>query len=186
MIADNTGGDSIEASVSDGQDHTITVSFVSGSYVLHDPAGIQSLQPSCVAANPATVSCHRSGGTSVEIRTGTGDDKIAFLSMQANDAGEALAGAGNDRLLGSANHGGNQLRGEGGADRILGRDGNDALYGGAGNDRLKGGPGKDFLAGGGGSDLLLARDGERDQRILCGSGSDRARVDPIDVAPVSC
>jgi Ca2+-binding RTX toxin-like protein len=186
VIADNTGGDSIEASVSDGQDHTITVSFVSGSYVLHDPAGVQSLQPSCVAANPATVSCHRSGGTSVEIRTGTGDDKIGFLSMQANDVGEALAGAGNDRLLGSANHGGNQLRGEGGADRILGRDGNDALYGGAGNDRLKGGPGKDYLAGGGGSDLLLARDGERDQRILCGSGSDRARVDPIDVAPVSC
>jgi Ca2+-binding RTX toxin-like protein len=186
VIADNTGGDSIDASVNDGQDHQVTVSFENGSYLLHDPAGVASLQPSCVAVDPATVSCRRSGGTSVEIRTGAGDDEVSFTSMQANDVGEAIAGGGNDRLIGSSNHGGNQLKGQAGADRILGRDGNDALYGGGGRDRLKGGPGKDAFDGGGGTDLVLARDGERDALIACGPGADRALIDAIDVAPQSC
>jgi Ca2+-binding RTX toxin-like protein len=183
VIADNTGGDTIEASVSDGQDHQVTVSASGGSTVLHDPAGIQSLQPSCLAVDPATVRCGRgTGRTSVEIRTGAGDDTVTFASLQGNGVGEAIAGPGNDRLVGSSNHGGNQLKGEAGNDRILGRDGNDALYGGGGNDRLKGGTGTDFFAGGGGADLILARDGERDSRILCGSGADQALLDAIDMA----
>jgi hypothetical protein len=188
VIVDNTGGGEVDASVNDGQDHEITVSLQGGSYVLHDAAGIQSRQPSCASLDSATVSCTEPGIHSVEIRTGAGDDSITFSSMRRNDVGEAIAGPGNDLLVGS-DQSGDQLKGQAGADRIFGNDQNDALYGGPGNDRLKGGPGKDFLTGNGGADFLNARDGERDQRVLCGAGKDRALLDAIDfsgTSPSSC
>jgi Ca2+-binding RTX toxin-like protein len=186
VIADNTNGGEIEASVRDGLDHHITVSFQSGSYVLTDTKGVQSTQPSCALLDAQTASCTRSGGTDVEIRTGTGDDVVVFQSMVENDVGEAITGDGDDAMIGSRNHGGNQLRGQAGNDAIFGRDGNDALYGGPGADKLVGGAGKDYFSGGPGNDRLRAGDGQRDSRLLCGSGDDRAGFDRIDPAPVSC
>jgi hypothetical protein len=188
VIADNTNGDEIQASASDGMGHEVTVSFDGGSYKLHDAAGVVSRQPSCIAVDPTTVSCPPVGIGDIEVRTGAGDDTITFASMQDNDFGEAIAGPGNDLLFGSGSDG-DQLHGGSGADRIRGLGGNDALYGEVGADRLNGGPGKDFLSGGGGPDFVQARDGERDQRVLCGAGNDHATLDPIDVShtsPRSC
>jgi Ca2+-binding RTX toxin-like protein len=186
VILDNTGGGEIQASAQDDLAHHVTVTFRDGSYLLSDTRGVQSRQPSCTAADAQTVSCTRTGGTDVEIRTGAGNDVIVFQSMQGNDVGEAISGDGNDAMIGSRNHGGNQLRGQGGADMIFGRDGGDALYGGAGADKLVGGRGKDYFSGGPGNDRLRAGDGERDSRLFCDGGDDRASFDRIDPAPVSC
>jgi hypothetical protein len=95
---------------------------------------------------------------------------------------------GPDRL--DATRGGERLRGRGGADRIVGSSVADCLYGDRGRDRmmgrgggdvLLGGPDRDHLSGGGGTDLLHAADGSAD-RLDCGSGRDRAVVDPLDRA----
>jgi serralysin len=79
-----------------------------------------------------------------------------------------LGGSGNDTLIatpdGSILHGGN---------------GQDKLIGGAGHDNLTGGRGKDIMRGKKGRDLIRAIDGTRD-RVNCGSGLDRAKVDGID------
>ena len=79
-----------------------------------------------------------------------------------------LGGSGNDRLIatpdGSIIHGGN---------------GRDRLIGGPGKDNLTGGRGHDVIRGGKGRDLLRAIDGTRD-RVNCGGGRDRAKVDGID------
>jgi Ca2+-binding RTX toxin-like protein len=186
VIADNTGGGEIQASGRDAVNHHITVTFRDGAYLIADTQGVQSLQPSCTAVDSQTVSCARTGGTDVEIRTGTGNDVVVFQSMEANDVGEAITGDGSDGMIGSRNHGGNQLRGGPGDDLIFGRDGGDALYGGPGADKLVGGIGKDYFAGGSGNDRLRAADGERDSRIFCGGGNDRAAFDRIDPMPVSC
>jgi Ca2+-binding RTX toxin-like protein len=186
VIADNTGGNDIHASANDAQTHEVTVTFQGGSYQVNDRAGVQNLWASCVVIDAETVSCPRTGATTVQISTGAGDDIIVFQSMQANDVGEAISGPGNDGIDGSQNHGGNQLRGGPGNDLIFGRGGNDALYGGGGRDQMNGGSGKDYLSGGAGNDDLKARDGARDSRILCGGGDDRATFDRIDPMPVSC
>jgi Ca2+-binding RTX toxin-like protein len=107
----------------------------------------------CTQAGPTAATCVPAGLNTIEIRTGTGADEIAFESMEPGAVGAAYAGGGRDRLIGNSNGAsGNQLHGGGGADRIIGRGGNDALYGEAGGDRLKGGPGRDYFAGGRGSE----------------------------------
>ena len=79
-----------------------------------------------------------------------------------------LGESGNDTLIatpdGSVLHGGN---------------GKDKLIGGAGHDNLTGGRGADVMRGGKGRDLIRAIDGTRD-RVNCGPGVDRAKVDGID------
>lgn len=65
------------------------------------------------------------------------------------------------------------------ADSIFGRKGNDQLDGGPDNDLLDGGSGRDQIYGGSGNDIIWARDGQRD-KVDCGSGRDRAVVDPKD------
>lgn len=73
------------------------------------------------------------------------------------------------------------LRGLGGEDFLSGEDGDDTLLGNAGADVLSGGPGLDELAGGSGRDRINALDG-RSERVNCGKGKDRARLDPDDEA----
>jgi hemolysin type calcium-binding protein len=79
-----------------------------------------------------------------------------------------LGGSGNDTLVatpdGSTEHGGN---------------GNDTLLGKRGRDNLTGGRGHDVMRGRKGRDLIRAIDGTRD-RVNCGRGVDRAKVDGID------
>ena len=84
--------------------------------------------------------------------------------------GNYLAGGGHD----------DTILGLGGNDTLLGGAGDDLLTGGRGNDVISGGAGADRLFGGPGSDTINAVDGERDV-IDCGTGSDHATVDPVDI-----
>jgi Ca2+-binding RTX toxin-like protein len=99
-----------------------------------------------------------------------GDDRIAPQSDYARAAPRRvlLGEAGRDTLVatpdGSNLHGGN---------------GHDKLIGGPGADNLTGGRGSDVIRGGKGRDLIRAIDGTSD-RVNCGGGVDRAKVDGID------
>jgi Ca2+-binding RTX toxin-like protein len=94
-------------------------------------------------------------------------------------------GRGKDDLLGG--EGPDSLFGGPGADKLTGddprkphdREDQDSLVGGSGNDRLNGGPGKDRYYGGSGNDRINARDGIR-EKVDCGTGRDRAKVDRRD------
>jgi RTX calcium-binding nonapeptide repeat (4 copies) len=111
------------------------------------------------------------GQFSVLLVEGTGGDDV--ISPQADYAAAAarrvlLGGGGRDTLTatpdGAFLHGGN--------DR-------DRLIGGARADNLTGGRGRDLIRGGKGRDLVRAIDNFRD-RVSCGPGFDRAKVDGID------
>lgn len=80
-----------------------------------------------------------------------------------------------DRLVGTGRR--DVICGLGGADVLVGRGGDDLLAGGPGNDYLLPGPGRDRAFGQAGDDFVGARD-RRADRVLGGSGADRARVDP--------
>lgn len=65
------------------------------------------------------------------------------------------------------------------ADRRRPRNSN-TLFGGPGNDTLVGGSGATSYFGGPGNDRLMAANGRRDS-VNCGTGTDTAYVDPIDI-----
>jgi Ca2+-binding RTX toxin-like protein len=105
------------------------------------------------------------GGPGTDGMTGrSGDDSLS-------------GGSGGDRVVGAA--GNDRLAGDGGDDSISGGAGRDRLFGGRGADRLLGGPGPNRYSGGPGNDVIDARNGVR-ERVSCGSGRDRARVDRRD------
>ena len=99
-------------------------------------------------------------------------------TIDGTAAGDLIDGAG----------GGDVIRGRGGHDCLIGSRGRDRLFGGPGRDRLTGGSGGDLLAGGGGKNAYNAGSGadlvkaanRRSETVRCGSGVDRARVDPGD------
>jgi Ca2+-binding RTX toxin-like protein len=143
--------------------------------------------------------------TFVDIRGGASADRLGFAAGGANLDGDDDAdvtgqftvlliegGGGNDRL--SSQDGYTRVAsrrvmlGQGGRDTLLatpdgstlhGGNGHDKLFGGPGVDNLTGGRGADLISGGSGRDLLRAIDGLRD-RVDCGPGIDRAKVDGID------
>jgi RTX calcium-binding nonapeptide repeat (4 copies) len=134
---------------------------------------------------------------SVDVAAGAGDDEIVANDVVVFPSDATVTGGrGSDLLiageLGSVLKGGpgnDNLSGAGGNDLLIGGDGSDFIFGEAGNDLIRGGPGKDkIFAGGGvdrvegraGDDTICARDSRRDV-LKGGSGSDRARVDRIDV-----
>ncbi len=98
------------------------------------------------------------------VRGGPGDDTL----LDTGGANRLEGGPGDDSVAGGS-----------GNDRLWGGPGADRLFGHGGRDRLTGGPGRDELDGGNGADNLLTRDGRRD-RVNCGAGRDRARVDAKD------
>jgi hypothetical protein len=111
------------------------------------------------------------GQFSVLLVEGAGGEDV--ISPQADYAAAAarrvlLGGGGSDTLTatpdGAFLHGGN---------------GRDRLIGGARADNLTGGRGRDLIRGGKGRDLVRAIDNFRD-RVSCGPGFDRAKVDGID------
>jgi Ca2+-binding RTX toxin-like protein len=111
------------------------------------------------------------GQFSTLLLEGAGGNDV--ISPQANYVAAAarrvlLGGGGRDALIatpdGAFLHGGNDR------DRLIGR---------ARADNLTGGRGHDLLRGGKGRDLIRAIDGTRD-RVNCGPGLDRAKVDGID------
>lgn len=80
-----------------------------------------------------------------------------------------IAGAGNDRVQGSAFE--DEIYGGGGADTIFGGNGDDVIYGGDGDDILMGGEGADTLSGGSGRDLLVG--GHGDDTFYQSTGGDQ-------------
>ena len=93
----------------------------------------------------------------------------------------------------AAGPGAHRIVGRGGTDRLCGGPGDDYLHGGKGRDHLRGGenddvliggPGRDILNAGPGADTVNSRDGNAD-RINCGPGNDKARVDLHDTV-VAC
>jgi len=89
----------------------------------------------------------------------------------------ALAGSGDDQILGNAAH--NRLEGNGGDDSLQGVAGQDTLLGGAGHDSLSGGADNDLLGGGTGHDTLAGDEGadslfgsEGDDTLMGGAGHD--------------
>lgn len=143
--------------------------------------------------------------TFVDIRGGASADQFSFAAGGANldgdDDGDVAGqftvlliegGGGNDRLSSQRGYtrtaGRRVLLGQGGRDTLIatpdgstlhGGNGHDKLIGGAGRDNLTGGRGADSISGGKGRDLLRAIDGSSD-RVDCGPGLDRAKVDGID------
>lgn len=73
-----------------------------------------------------------------------------------------------------------EVTGTAGADVIVGSGADEVLRGSAGDDALTGGGGADVLTGDEGDDLFHARDDTKDT-LRGGPGSDRARVDQVDV-----
>jgi Ca2+-binding RTX toxin-like protein len=69
-----------------------------------------------------------------------------------------------------------------GADRLIGDDRANFLAGTRGADLIVGHRGRDEMFAGGGGDFVRAADEERDRRISCGPGHDRAVLDPLDKA----
>jgi Ca2+-binding RTX toxin-like protein len=109
---------------------------------------------------------------------------IALLGT--NGADELTGNEGSEVIIGFGAR--DRLRGEGGHDCLLGGSSNDRLIGGKGGDRLTGERGRDILVdrdgvnafdAGPGRDIINARNGAR-ELVRCGSGRDRALVDPSD------
>lgn len=101
-----------------------------------------------------------------------------ILSGAGGGAGDLIFGFGGaDRITGAGGH--DCLIGGTGADRLLGEAGYDRLTGGAGSDVLVGGRGVNSYDAGPGNDVVNARNGRR-ERVRCGRGKDRARVDKRD------
>jgi Ca2+-binding RTX toxin-like protein len=143
--------------------------------------------------------------TFVDIRGTAAADRLSLARGGANLNGDDDADvtgqftvlliegrAGNDRLFPQSGYTSvaarRTLLGQGGRDTLLatpdgailhGGNGHDRLIGGPGADNLTGGRGGDVLNGGRGRDLVRAIDGSPD-RVTCGPGIDRAKIDGID------
>jgi Ca2+-binding RTX toxin-like protein len=144
--------------------------------------------------------------TFVDVRGSGAADRLSFAAGGVNLDGDDDAdvtgqftvllvegGGGNDRLSAQPGYtrvaGRRVMLGQGGRDTLIatpdgstlhGGNGHDKLIGGPGADNLTGGRGADVITGGKGRDLIRAIDGSRD-RVDCGPGIDRAKVDGIDV-----
>jgi Ca2+-binding RTX toxin-like protein len=143
--------------------------------------------------------------TFVDVRGTTAAERLGFAAGGANLDGDDdadVTGAfttlliegrgGNDRLASQSGYTtAARLRvmlGQGGRDVLRatpdgsilhGGNGHDRLIGGRDADNLTGGRGGDRISGAGGRDLIRAIDGSGD-RVSCGAGIDRAKVDGID------
>jgi hypothetical protein len=143
--------------------------------------------------------------TFVDIRGTTAADRLGFAAGGADLNGDDDAdvtgafstlliegGGGDDRIAAERGYTTlgrlRVLLGQGGRDVLRATPDGSVLHGGNGHDRLSGGPGADNLTGGRGADrisgaagrdLVRAIDGSPD-RVSCGAGQDRAKVDGID------
>ena len=145
------------------------------------------------------------GPTFLDVRGSAGPDRLSPAAGGVNLDGDDDADVtgvfttlliegrgGNDRISPQAGYTTDSPRrvllGQGGRDTLIatpdgavlhGGNGRDRLLGGRGADNLTGGRGSDTITGGKGRDLIRAIDGARD-RVNCGPGNDRAKVDGID------
>ena len=174
-----------------------------GAIVIRDPAGVSAANDpfpedgfACVAIDSTAARCDFPSDGGLDAFLGAGDDVITTdPAMPGQLVG--TGGSGRDSVVlpsGSEVH--LRFRGNKGADVIAGAAANDLLRGGPGADLLRGRAGRDVvngkkgrdrLFGGSGGDSLHAKHGDRDKRIDCGRGTDRAAVDRrIDPRPVDC
>jgi Ca2+-binding RTX toxin-like protein len=108
--------------------------------------------------------CLEGGGRSDRLEGDRGDD-----TLHGGRQGDRLSGGrGDDRISGDA-----------GKDQLSGGSGGDRLFGGRGDDRLSGDTGRNEYHGGPGDDRIEAANGVA-ERVRCGSGRDRARIDASD------
>jgi Ca2+-binding RTX toxin-like protein len=146
------------------------------------------------------------GSTAMDIHGSGGPDQLTLgpsNGINLNGAGDVdvtgpftsivLEGGPSDDLIGpQADWSGSGARlilaGGGGKDHLTatpegavihGGEGRDTIAGGPGPDNITGGEGKDLIRAGKGRDIIRAIDGTRD-RILCGPGLDKVKVDTID------
>lgn len=187
--------------------------FVRDAHFITDSAGlIVTMSEGQLCSQPVgnTSICYDSGtGAGVPAgSTGTGEAPIVLLgnlndTFASDNVGDldVDGGPGNDTMKGGSRpitigafmdepgeilQSNENFDGGPGNDVLRGFGQPDGLIGGSGNDKIDGGSGKDYLIGGPGNDKINARDGQRDKRIDCGPGKDRARVDKIDPKPISC
>lgn len=129
-----------------------------------------------ISSTGETQSFNSSLITGLDIRCGSGDDRVSVVSSITADAvvrgsggnDVLVGGSGDDNLAGGS--GRDTLRGRGGDDILNGHDDDDICDGGTGNDHCHGGRGNDDLRGGDGDDSLNGNSG----RDLCrrGRGND--------------
>jgi hypothetical protein len=159
-------------------------------------------EPTCRSLSGSVITCDRIATETMRMQMRDGNDRIEFRE-EGDDLEQPLAfaargGAGNDTLTAitpaverdlvlRGEAGNDQLFGAAGADLLEGGTGADVLTGRAGKDRLDGGTGPDTFLGGSGADRLLAKDGTRNTKLNCGSGSDSLSRDVrMDPSPISC
>jgi hypothetical protein len=106
-----------------------------------------------------------SGGVTVTLDDTANDGLAGQIDNIHSDVEKVVGGADAD-----------QLDGSGGPDTLDGADGNDALNGLGG---------ADTLIGNAGNDTIRSRDGVADT-VSCGTGDDRAIVDPLDAVSQDC
>ena len=115
--------------------------------------------------------CVEAGSGSDIVNGGTGND-----ALYGRDGRDYLdAGAGRDRVWGGP-----------GIDTIVTGSGRDRIDGGSGNDKLFTRDGRDVVKGGSGNDRIFAAARGRRDRISCGRGRDRVRVDRYDIVSRDC
>ena len=137
---------------------------------------------------------------------GNGDDDIDGATdpddLDGNDGNDTLVGRGAEDDV-SGDTGDDTARGSGGDDTVEGGDDDDRVQGGTdqdhvdggsgkdlvrgvgGEDKVVGGTGKDTIRAGGGNDKVNSVDGFKD-KVKCGLGNDRAKVDDKDVVNDDC
>jgi len=159
-----------------------------------EPAGASEIE--FVYTDPTVIDIHGSGGadrlalgpasginlngdddvdvsgpfTMIVLEGGAGDDLIGPQSDYSGTGAHLViaGGGGNDNLIAAP---------DGGV--LHGGAGRDTITGGQSGDNITGGRGKDLIRAGAGRDTIRAIDGTRD-RIFCGAGFDKVKVDSID------
>ena len=174
-----------------------------GAIVITDLAGVSAANDpfpedgfGCVTIDATRTRCDFPSDGGLEAFLGAGDD---VLTTDPAMPGQLFGtgGAGRDSVvLPTSSEVHLRFRGNKGADLLVGASARDQLRGGPGADLLRGRAeadvvngkkGGDRLFGGPGGDALKARHRDRDKRIDCGRGADRAAVDRrIDPPPVGC
>jgi Ca2+-binding RTX toxin-like protein len=140
-----------------GESNHVKVRYGNGSFSVTDTAGVKAGQ-GCSALDGTHAACKASASVG---------QNGASVSLGRRNDSATVSGVGAT------------LRGGPGRDRLKGSRHDDTLIGGGGNDRLDGGLRQDRIAGGAGNDRIVARDAFTD-RVSCGRGRDRVKLDALD------
>jgi hypothetical protein len=160
-----------------GERNDLSMRINASGVRVRDRAGITAGR-GCKQVDATAAQCAE--GFSAIVRLGDRNDR---LRVGRHIDLIASGGDGNDGLVAGAV--GSTLVGGRGRDVLVGGRGQDKLRGGSGPDRLAPGRGLDLVSGGGGGDAIRTRDRSVD-RIRCGGGRDRVRVDRLDWMGLGC